>query len=81
MPTVPEYWYSRLWQRALYPRNEVVIQQPPVPPGRLNELRAKYRARFAVAAGDPPVDPGFLWKVDLGRVNGPGEAWFGELKP
>ncbi len=81
VPASPEYWYSRLWQRAFYPRNQVVIQQPPVPPGRLGELRARYGTRFAVAAGDPPADPGFLWKLDVGRAPGVGETWFGELGP
>jgi hypothetical protein len=81
LPATPEYWYSRLWQRALYPRNQVILQQPPIPAGRLAELRARYGARFALAAGDPPADPGFLWKVDLGRAPGAGETWFGELGP
>ena len=80
-PASPEYWHSRLWQRVLYPRNDVILVQPPVPPGRLAELRAKYGVRFALAAGDPPADPGFLWKVDIGRAPGTGDAWFGELKP
>jgi hypothetical protein len=77
----PEFWYSRLWQRALYPRNEVIVLQPPVTPDRLRELRSRYGAHTAISAGDPPVDPGFAWKVDLGRASGAGETWLGELRP
>jgi len=81
VPAAPEFWYSRLWQRALYPRNEVVVLQPPVARQTLRELRVRYGARFAVSAGDPPTDPGFLWRVDVGRAAGTGETWVGELRP
>jgi hypothetical protein len=78
----PEYWYSRLWQRALYPDNETISIQPPLSLERVHTLRAKYGARFAISAGDPPFDPGFLWKIDLGPLAlGPSQTWFGELAP
>jgi hypothetical protein len=78
----PEYWYSRLWQRALYPRNETILIQPPLGPERLRKMRSKYGARFAIFVGDPPFDPGYLWRIDVGRLPGvPGEMWFGELGP
>jgi hypothetical protein len=77
----PEPWFSRLWQRGLYPRNPIIVIQPWDYP-RLAELRTKYATRFAVSAGKPPLDPGFAWKVDLGAVPGlPGATWFGELAP
>jgi hypothetical protein len=82
LSATPEYWYSRLWQRALYPRNEAIVMRPPISSERLREIRARYGARFAISAGDPPADPGYLWKVDLGPV--PlirGTSWFGELQP
>jgi hypothetical protein len=76
-----EGWFSRLWQRALYPDHRTIVVQPWDVP-RLGELRAKYSARFVISAGRPPVDPGYLWKVDLGPVPGlPGVTWFGELRP
>ena len=82
LSATPEYWYSRLWQRALYPRNESVVMQPPLSPQRLREIRARYGARFAISAGNPPYDPGYLWRVRLGQLPGvPGESWFGELAP
>lgn len=78
----PEYWYSRLWQRALYPRNETVVIEPPLSPERLLEIRKKYGARFAISAGDPPCDLGYLWKIRLGQLPGvPGESWFGQFAP
>lgn len=82
LSATPEYWYSRLWQRALYPRNDSIVMQPPLSPERLREMRSKYGVRFAISAGDPPLDPGYLWRIDLGRLPSvPGETWFGELGP
>jgi hypothetical protein len=78
----PESWYSRLWQRALYPRNDSIVMQPPLSPERVQEMRSKYGARFAISAGDPPFDPGYVWRIDLGRLpKVPSETWFGELGP
>lgn len=82
LSAAPEYWYSRLWQRALYPRNDSIVIQPPLGGDRLRHLRSKYGVRFAISVGDPPVDPGYLWKIDLGPLPGvPGESSFGELAP
>ncbi len=53
-----EGWFSRLWQRALYPNHRTIVVQPWDLP-RLAELRAKYGARFAISVGKPPVDPGY----------------------
>lgn len=78
----PEVWHSRLWQRALYPRNSVIEVQPPQSPARLRELRKRYGARFAISWGNPPFDPDYRWKVALGTLPGlAGETWFGELAP
>ena len=82
LSAAPEYWYSRLWQRVLYPRNETIVMQQPLTAERVRELRAKYGARFAISAGNPPWDPGYLWKVELGPLPSvPGVTWFGELGP
>jgi hypothetical protein len=78
----PEYWYSRLWQRTLYPRNTTILVQQPLTRERVRALKAKYGVRYAMSAGDPPWDPGFLWKVDLGPLPSvPGVTWLGELGP
>ena len=43
-------WRARLWQRALYPRNPVVVRYRPLPSGaELEELRRS--AAFVVALG------------------------------
>ena len=79
---VPEYWYSRLWQRALYPRNDVILVQPPLSRKRFESLRRRYGARYAISYGVPPWDPGFLWKTNLGPLPlVEGDNWFGELAP
>jgi hypothetical protein len=81
VPAKQEGWFSRLWQRALYPDFRTIVVQPWDKP-RLAELRAKYGARFAISAGTPPEDLGFVWKTDLGVVPGlQGTTWFGELAP
>lgn len=78
----PEYWYSRLWQRVLYPGNETIVVEPPISPERVRSLRERYGVRFAISAGNPPFDPGFLWKVDLGPLPlVEGHSLFGELAP
>ena len=78
----PEYWRSRLWQRALYPRNDSIVMQPPLSRQLVLEMHAKHGARFAISAGEPPFDPGYVWRIDLGQLPGiPGATWFGELGP
>jgi hypothetical protein len=72
-------WYSRLWQRALYPRNLVIVVMRDLQPERLQLLRRRFGARYAISVGSPPIDPGFLWHRDLGVVPGSGQTWFGEL--
>lgn len=74
-------WYSRLWQRALYPRNLVIVLLNDLRPEHLEELRKRYRVRYAISVGTPPIDPGFRWHRELGSVPGSHQTWFGELRP
>ena len=74
-------WPFLLWRRALYPRNEIVLLESPVQPPDLARLRSKYGIRYAIAAGDPPPDPGYLWSVPLGRTPHVAETSVGELRP
>lgn len=88
----PDNWYSRLWQRALYPRRLLILERAPSAvkldtaarprlPG-LDELRAAYPIRYAISAGNPPADPGFIAHEELPPVPGfPYAVWFGELAP
>jgi hypothetical protein len=79
--TSPNDWNFVLWSRALYPRNDVVALDFPPTARRQAELREKYGARFAIAAGSPAPDPGYLWSVDLGPTPHAEETRFGELSP
>jgi hypothetical protein len=82
LSATPEYWYSRLWQRALYPRNETIVVEPPLSRESVRSLRERYGARFAISTGNPPWDPGYLWTVDLGHLPlDAGRSVFGELAP
>jgi hypothetical protein len=81
VPARQEAWFSRLWQRALYPDFRTIVVQP-WDISKLPAWRAKYGARFAITAGNPPHDIAFVWKIDLGVVPGlQGTTWFGELAP
>lgn len=78
---VPEYWFSRLWQRLLYPGHETIVLDPTVTRRRFDALRARYDVRYAISAGEHPRDPGYLWKIELGHDSWTGIVWFGELEP
>ena len=76
-------WYSRLFQRGLYPGVVVIVRYlPPPDAAALRRLRRQYDLRYAVSMGDPPTDPGFVAHDDLGPLPGiPDRVWFGELAP
>lgn len=87
----PDTWYSRLWQRALYPtrlviaereKSAVVLDRGEAPRATVRQLRDAFSPGFAISAGIPPEDPGFSSHEILPAVPGyPYETWFGELKP
>lgn len=90
--TPPDNWFSRLWQRALYPRRVLILEQgkravtldtkEQLRVKGLEELRAEYSVRYALSAGNPPTDPGFLTREELSRIpQYPYVTWFGVLKP
>jgi hypothetical protein len=81
--SVPESWYSRMWERALYPRNAVVSLQPPeIDAASVRRARERFGIRFAVSVGNPSPGNGYRWSVPIGTLPGvDGEAWFGELAP
>lgn len=77
------HWNSRVWQRAFYPARLVIVEREKTPERLpLETLRRLYFARFALAVGNPPDDPGFAWHEVLPPLPGaPTTVWFGELKP
>jgi hypothetical protein len=83
----PDVWFSRLWQRALYPRRVLLFDTEPRASNQprvqaLEASRAAYSIRYAISAGNPPRDPGFLSRVELPPIPGyPYVLWFGELAP
>ncbi len=76
-------WYTRLFQRGLYPRTIAIVRNLPTPdPADLERIRSRYGVRFAISMGNPPPDPGFLTHEDLGPLPGIADrVWFGELAP
>lgn len=75
-------WYSRLWQRAFYPRNTVIVRPESLPALERKKLRERYGFRFAVSLGQRPADLDFQSLQDLGALPGlPDHVWFGELTP
>ena len=80
--TTAEKWYTCLWQRALYPRNPVIVRYNKSTAASLREDIRRFHIRHAVAFGNPPPDPGFWSVEELGEISGqPGEVRFGALRP
>jgi hypothetical protein len=75
-------WTSFLWQRGLYPERDVVVRGEPLSAEAVADARRRWRVAWAVAIGDPPPDPGFRGRRDLGPIPAvPGRVWFGGLAP
>jgi hypothetical protein len=83
LSTSAESWYSRMWQRALYPDHAVVYAAPEkLDAAQLRELRHRLDSRFALAVGYPLPAEGVLWSVPLPPLPGLSEeSWFAELAP
>jgi hypothetical protein len=77
-----EAWKSRMWKRALYPRPVFyVFNARELHGAEYDRVRQKYRIRFALSAGRPPLDPGYAWRTELPKLPGEtDETWFGELR-
>lgn len=75
-------WYARLFQRALYPRNRVIVGYMPLAPADIASLRRQWSARYGLALGVPPPDLGFLNHEDLGSLPAMKDrVWFGQVGP
>lgn len=77
-----DIWHARLWERGLFPRNQVATLFEPVTIEEVQKLRSRYGIRYAVLIGPPTFDSGFRWQSDLGNLPGlPSRVSFGELSP
>ena len=77
----PEHWFSRIWQRLLYPDPLFIVENESDLDTTFVRWVDEYDIRFVFSAGDPPIDPGFAWRVRMSPPPGaPGEIWFGELR-
>ncbi len=77
-----DVWHARLWQRGMYPRNQVAVQLEPFSTGVIRSLRARYGIRYVVLMGSPALDSELLWRRDLGPLPGLSDrVSLGELRP
>ncbi|HEY1433909.1 MAG TPA: hypothetical protein VGG65_00960 [Thermoanaerobaculia bacterium] len=63
-----DLWYTRFFQRALYPRNAVLIRYLPFARKDADTLRRHWKISHGVAFGAAPTDLGFLGPEDLGTL-------------
>ncbi|HET7451184.1 MAG TPA: hypothetical protein VFL12_00450 [Thermoanaerobaculia bacterium] len=73
-------WLPRVWERALGPEPVAIVMSARAHPGEVARLRKRFRIRWALSTGAPPLDPGFAWRVPISMDRRTGrEYWFGEL--
>ncbi len=78
---VPEEWFSKLWQRLLYPDPVFILHGETQLANTLPALREQFDIRYAFSAGSSPLDPGYKWYIRMDPPPGAqGELWFGELR-
>jgi hypothetical protein len=77
----PEFWFSRVWQRLLYPDPMYFVEDHPDLETRFRQTREAHGVQYVFSAGSPPIDPGYRWRISLVPNPGlPGELWFGEVR-
>ena len=75
-------WYGLLFQRALFPRNRVIVRYLPLSRADMQPLVTLYSIRYALAVGPPASNAGFRVRADLGPLPGlPYGVSFGEFAP
>lgn len=77
----PEEWFSKIWQRLLYPDPVFIVHGEAQVANTLPALRAQYDIRYAFSAGSSPLNPGYKWYITMAPPPGAqGDLWFGELR-
>ncbi len=63
----PEAWQFGLWQRSLFPGYVLipVRESAQIHSEMVRVLEARHHVRYALAAGSPPPNLSFSWKVPL----------------
>jgi hypothetical protein len=75
-------WWTRLFQRALYPRNVVIVRYEPLPPDALSRLRRDWRCGWGLVLAKEPTSVALANPEDLGNLPGmPDRVWLGMLPP
>jgi hypothetical protein len=75
-------WWARLLQRALYPRNVVVVRYEPLPPNELARLCQRWRFRHGLLLAPEGSSLALTAREDLGPLPAlPDRVWLGRLSP
>lgn len=75
-------WWARLLQRALYPRNAVVVRYEPLPADELAQLNRAWRFGYCVLLSPEPSSPVLSNREDLGTLPGLSDhVWLGAFAP
>lgn len=75
-------WYTRLVQRALYRRNDVIVRYVPFSRRDADSLRARWSIHYGVLFATTPDALNFTRYEDLGALPAmPEKVWLGELAP
>jgi hypothetical protein len=75
-------WWARLFQRALYPRNPIVVRYEPLPSAQLARLRREWGLGWGLLLAPDASSLPFADREDLGTLPAmPDRVWLGPLTP
>lgn len=75
-------WWAREFQRALYPRNVVVVRYEPLPKAQLARLHREWRFGWGLILAPDPSSLALTGREDLGNLPAlPDRVWLGRFTP
>lgn len=75
-------WWARLFQRALYPRNVVIVRYEPLPQDELVRLHRDWRFGWGLLLAPEASSRILSDREDLGTLPGlPDRVWLGAFPP
>jgi hypothetical protein len=75
-------WYTRLFQRALYPRNDVVVRYLPLSPGKVASVRRIWSIHNGLEFDATPSSLALQHPKDLGALPAmPDHVFLGSVTP